>query len=180
MRKFLFGAVYVLEQDYTDAEIRKDLQNMKDQGFNLITLWPVANPWLAKSSHEWVFTKTRAVLDLCTELELQAILQLFGQNQAQEFMPDSASLPEMELHDERPMETNNICFWANLNHPTVRDYMDNYFKECILALKGHPAIYGWDLFNEAHFRSDDPWTTARYQDWLKAKYGSIEKLNKLH
>ncbi|MFI3169993.1 MAG: beta-galactosidase [Faecalibacterium sp.] len=178
MSKFLFGAVYVLEQDYTDAEIRVDLQNMKDQGFNLITLWPIANPWLAKSSHEWVFTKTREVLDICSALEIQAILQLFGQNQAQEFMPDSASLPELELQDERPYETNHICFWANLNHPTVRDYMDKYFKECILALKDHPAIYGWDLFNEAHFRSDDAWTLRRYQDWLKARYGSIEKLNK--
>ncbi len=178
MSSFLFGAVYVLEQDYTDAEIRADLQNMKDQGFNLITLWPVANPWLATHSHDWVFTQTRKVLDLCTALDMQAILQLFEQNQAQEFMPDCDSTPETELQDERPYETNHICFWANLNHPDVRANMDTYFKECILALKDHPAIHSWDLFNEAHFRSDDPWTTARYQQWLEARYGSIEKLNK--
>ncbi|MFT4008328.1 MAG: hypothetical protein QM683_22920, partial [Lacrimispora sp.] len=90
MDQFLFGAVYIIEQDYTQEEIRRDLTCMKDCGFNLVTLWPVCNPWLAKDSHQWIFTQTRHVLDECESLGMKAILQLFGQNQAQEFMPDSA------------------------------------------------------------------------------------------
>ena len=178
MSEFLFGAVYIIEQDYTDEEMRRDLNNMKDCGFNLITLWPVGNAWLAKSSHEWVFTKTRYVLDLCEELGMKAILQLFGQNQAQEFMPDSAQTPEMESADQYGPWINENSLWANLNHPVVRDYFDTYFREAITALKDHPAVYGWDVFNEAHFRSDDEWMTRKYQDWLRKKYGTIEKLNK--
>lgn len=174
---FLFGAVYIIEQDYTDDEMRRDLLNMKNCGFNLITLWPVANAWLAKSSHEWVFEKTRYVLDLCENLGMKAILQLFGQNQAQEFMPDSASISEMEYYDESEGYINENCFWSNLNHPTVREYFDLYFKEAITALKNHPAVYGWDVFNEAHFRSDDSWTTEKYQQWLKNRYQKIENLN---
>ena len=175
---FLFGAVYIIEQDYTDEEMRRDLENMRACGFNLVTLWPVGNAWLAKSSHEWVFTKTRYVLDLCGELGMKAILQLFGQNQAQEFMPDSAETPEMEYGDQYGPWYNTNCMWANLNHPVVRDYFDTYFREAITALKDHPAVYGWDVFNEAHFRSDDEWMTRKYQDWLRKKYGTIEKLNK--
>ncbi len=175
---FLFGAVYIIEQDYTDEEMRRDLTNMRDCGFNLITLWPIGNAWLAKSSHEWVFSKTRYVLDLCQELGMKAILQLFGQNQAQEFMPDSACTSEMEYGDQYGPWYNVDCMWANLNHPVVRDYFDTYFREAITALKDHPAVYGWDVFNEAHFRSDDEWTTRKYQEWLREKYGTIEKLNK--
>lgn len=177
MKEFLFGAVYIIEQDYSDEEMRKDLQNMKDCGFNLITLWPIANAWLAKSSHEWVFQKTRYVLDLCQEMGMKAILQLFGQNQAQEFMPDSAATPEMEYTDQYGPWYNINCMWANLNHPTVRAYFDTYFREAITALRDHPAVYGWDVFNEAHFRSDDPWTVRMYQQWLEHKYGTIENLN---
>lgn len=175
---FLFGAVYIIEQDYTDEEIRRDLQNMRDCGFNLVTLWPVGNAWLAKSSHEWVFTKTRYVLDLCQALGMKAILQLFGQNQAQEFMPDSAQTPEMESTDQFGPWINENSLWANLNHPVVRDYFDTYFREAITALKGHPAVYAWDVFNEAHHRTDDEWTVRKYQNWLRQKYGSIAKLNK--
>lgn len=178
MSKFLFGAVYIIEQDYRDEEIKRDLRAMKEHGFNLVTLWPVNNPWLAKTSHEWIFDKTRFVLDQCDLLGMKAILQLFGQNQAQEFMPDSALTPEMESMDQYGPWINSDCMWANLNHPTVREYFDRYFKEAIMALKDHPAVYGWDVFNEAHFRSDDEWTVRNYQEWLKEKYGTIGRLNK--
>lgn len=177
MDKNLFGAVYIIEQDYTDEEMRRDLHNMKDCGFHLITLWPVANAWLAGSSHQWVFEKTRFVLDICEELGMKAVMQLFGQNQAQEFMPDSALTKEMEVCDEVGNSVNCNCFWANLNHPVVRDYFDNYFREAINALKDHPAVYGWDVFNEAHHRSDDQWTVKLYQSWLKEKYQTIDELN---
>lgn len=178
MSEFLFGAVYIIEQDYTDEEILRDLKNMRDCGYNLVTLWPIGNAWLAKSSHEWVFTQTVKVLNLCESLGMKAILQLFGQNQAQEFMPDSALTPDMEDRDEMGMLINENSIWSNLNHPVVRDYFDRYFRAAITALRDHPAVYGWDVYNEAHFRSDDPYTTARYQKWLEEKYGSIENLNR--
>ncbi len=178
MKDFLFGAVYIIEQDYTDKEIKQDLENMKACGYNLVTLWPIANPWLAKSSHEWIFDKTIQVLDICRELGMKAVMQLFGQNQAQEFMPDSVLTEEMMIHDEKGAIVNENCFWANLNHPVVRDYFDLYFKEAILTLKDHPAVYGWDVFNEAHFRSDDEYTVREYQKWLEHKYKDIRNLNR--
>jgi beta-galactosidase len=175
---YRFGAVYILEQDYTDAEIERDLKNMADCGYNLVTFWPVANPWLVKSSHEWNFDVTKKALDLCQKFGMQAILQLFGQNQAHEFMPDAALTQEMEVHDENGEIVNENCHWANVNHPVVREYFDLYFRAAMNALAKHPALFAWDVFNEAHFRSDDPWTVALYQEWLKRKYGSIEKLNR--
>ncbi|MDR1902295.1 MAG: beta-galactosidase [Treponema sp.] len=177
MSNYLFGAVYIIEQDYTDEEMYRDIKNMANAGYNLITLWPVTNPWLAKSSHEWNFDATRKVLDICQSVNIKAILQLFGQNQAQEFMPDSALTAEMEIHDEYGDIVNENCYWANLNHSVVREYLDGYFRAAITYLKDHPAVFGWDMFNEAHFRSDDQWTIALYQEWLKKKYGAIEKLN---
>ncbi len=178
MKQFLFGAVYIIEQDYTDDEMKRDLENMKACGYNLITLWPVANSWLAKSSREWIFDKTIQVLDLCESLGMEAILQLFGQNQAQEFMPDSAMTGDMMIEDEKGTAVNENCFWANLNHPVVREYFDLYFKEAILSIKDHPAVYGWDVFNEAHFRSDDKYTIREYQKWLEHKYKDIHRLNR--
>lgn len=177
MDNYLFGAVYIIEQDYTDEEIVRDLRNMKECGYNLVTLWPVGNAWLAKSSHEWIFSQTRKVLDICEELGMKAILQLFGQNQAQEFMPDAALTRDMEDDDQFGAFININSIWSNLNNPVVRDYFDLYFKEAITSLKDHPAVYGWDVYNEAHFRSDDPYTTAYYQKWLEEKYKDIKTLN---
>lgn len=174
---YTFGAAYVIERNDSDAEILKDLSNMKKLNFNLVTLWPVANPWLDSRSTGYVFTQTRRVLDICEKLGMKAILQLFGQNQAQEFMSDSLLTPDMMIHDEEGECVNHNCFWANLNHPAVRDMIEKYFREAILELKGHPAVFGWDVFNEAHFRSDDPYTVRLYQKYLHRKYGEIEHLN---
>lgn len=38
-------------------------------------------------------------------------------------------------------------------------------------------MYGFDVFNEAHFRSDDKYTLIVYQKWLEGKYNTIEVLN---
>lgn len=173
MKEYLFGAVYIIEPDYTPEEMQRDLANMRGSGFNLVTLWPTSNPWIATNSHEHRFDITRQVLDVCHRLGMRAILQLFGQNQAMEFMPDSAQTAEMESVDPY----NENCFWANLNHPVVRSYMQDYFRQAISALGDHPALYGWDVFNEAHFRSDDPYTLRLYQGWLETRYGDIRTLN---
>ena len=178
MGNYLFGAVYVVEEDYSDEEMVRDLTNMKNCGYNLVTLWPISNAWLAKSCHEFVFDKTRRVLDICDQLGMKCVLQLFGQNQSQEFMPDAALTVDMEDHDELGGdEIYENAFWSNLNNPVVREYFDTYFKTAINALKDHPAVYAWDVFNESRFRSDDRWTTMCYQRWLKEKYKDITILN---
>ena len=175
---YSFGAVYSIEPDYTDVEILKDLSNMKELNFRLVTLWPVANPWLDERSTGYVFSQTRKVLDICEKLGLKAILPLFGRNQSLECMSDSLLTPDMMIRDEEGERITYNGFWANLNHPAVRDSIDHYFREAITGLRDHPAVYGWNVFSEAHFRSDDPYTVRLYQEYLRKKYGKIENLNR--
>jgi beta-galactosidase len=53
-----------------------------------------------------------------------------------------------------------------------------YLREVITQLGNHPAIWAWDLFNEAHLRSEDPWTVSEYRLWLERRYGRIANLNR--
>ncbi len=175
-----FGAVYLLEQGRSFAEMERDLDIMRSQGYNLVTVWPVANAWLAAHPDEFRFEDTRRLLDLIHARGMKAILQLIGQNQSQEYLPDCLMKPEMRVVDPRATgsrQTWHNCFWANLNHPEVDAAVRRYLGAAITALKDHPALVAWDLFNEAHLRTDDPWTIALYRDWLQEKYGSIENLN---
>ena len=77
---------------------------------------------------------------------MKAILQLFGQNQAQEFMPDSAQTPEMESADQYGPWINENSLWANLNHPVVRDYFDTYSVSYT-----HLDVYKRQAHNSAYF-----------------------------
>lgn len=175
-KKFYFGSVYIIEAEVPREKIIEDLKLIKESGFNLITLWPAANSWLCDEPTEFKYDDTLWVLDHCQEFGMEAIIQLFGQNHSQEFLPDAIVDPEMLLSLDTPDDAN--CIWANLNHPKVRKAMNHYLKDAVNTLKSHPAIFAWDVFNEAHFRSDDPWTIAEYQKWLENKYKDIALLNK--
>lgn len=175
--QFPFGAVYLLEPEYPWTEVERDMKLMREQGFDHLTLWPAANSWLATRPDEFVFTDTLRFLDLAHAHGMRVLVQLIGQNQSQEFAPDCLMRPDMLLHDPAPGGWRN-CFWANLNHPEVDTLVRRYLAACIGALRHHPAVYGWDLFNEAHFRSDDPHTIAAYREWLRARYGTIDALNR--
>ena len=174
---FPFGAVYLLEPEYPWAEVERDVHLMREHGFNHLTLWPAANSWLAKSLDEFVFTDTLRFLDLAHAHGMTVLVQLIGQNQSQEYAPDCHMRPDMLVQDWGLGSSQN-CFWANLNHPDVDALVRRYLEACIGALRHHPAVCGWDLFNEAHFRSDDPHTEAAYRAWLRARYGSIDALNR--
>lgn len=176
-----FGAVYLLEQGRSFAEMERDLDAMRDMGYNFLTVWPAANAWLAARPDEFRFDDTRRLLDRIHARGMRAIVQLIGQNQSQEYMPDCLMRPEMRVVDPPAAATRQgwsaNCFWANPNHPDVDAAVRRYLHEAITALKDHPAVAAWDLFNEAHLRTDDPWTVALYRGWLKEKYGTIENLN---
>ena len=55
---YLFGAVYLLEPEYSWSEVERDVNYMAEMGFNLLTLWPMPTPWLAKDPSEFVFDDT--------------------------------------------------------------------------------------------------------------------------
>ena len=172
MENIAFGTVYIIEQDRDWEETKRDLDNIQAMGFDTITLWPMANAWLAKKPEEFIFDDTRKILDLCHQRGLKTIMQLIGQNQSQEYMPDCLMKPEMmALHPKN-------CFWANPNHPEVDKCIYDFFKQAISALKDHPAIFAWDVFNETRLSTDDQWTTELYQKWLQEKYDTIENLNR--
>jgi len=171
-QKNLFGTVYLIEQEIDDKQRIADLDNISSMGFKAVTIWPLSNSWLANRADEFVFDDTLRVLDLCHERDLKVILQLVGQNPSQEYMPDCLMKEEMLALDD------NNCFWANLNHPEVQRYIHDFFAKAIGAIKHHPAVYAWDVFNEAHLRTMDPWTTKLYQSWLEKKYKTIDNLNR--
>ncbi len=67
-----------------------------------------------------------------------------------------------------------------LNHPGVRKELKNYFEGVVNGLKDHPALLGWNLWNEPHlygFLDYNPFTVARFHAWLRRKYRTVAALN---
>lgn len=176
-----FGAVYILEPDQPWDETERDVQAMAGMGYDLVTVWPAANAWLCQRPDEFRTDGTRRLLDLLQRHGLRAVVQLIGQNPAQEFLPDCLLTPDMRVQEPglgQHASAWRNCSWANPLHPGVQTLVRRYLGEVIGQLRDHPAIWAWDLFNEAHLHSDDPWAVAEYQRWLARRYGDIARLNR--
>ena len=54
-----------------------------------------------------------------------------------------------------------------------------HYREAALAYRDFPALIGYDIFNETMFRSFDEYTLGAFREWLRKKYGTIERLDEV-
>lgn len=66
-----------------------------------------------------------------------------------------------------------------MNCPEVKDAVQAFLKTMASRYKGHPALLGYDVWNEVNYAADidySSWMKADYRVWLKQKYGTLDAL----
>ncbi len=173
------------------AAWRKDLEQIKSLGFNTVRPWI---EWTAceKEEGRYDFSALRTVCDLANETGLKVVLQVYIDS-----APDWVGI---EHPDSKFVSSNGVAVESQaspgfcFDHPGVRAKVLRFFIEAAKAVKDKPAFYGWDLWSEPHiinwaevYYVGDlryvqfcycPSTQARFREWLKKKYGTLEALNK--
>ncbi len=172
------------------SEWKKDLEQIKKLGFNTVRCW-VEWAYNEKEEGKYDFSSLQLLTDLAAEVGLKVICQVYIDS-APEWVgkkyPDSAFVAsnDLRIHSQ---SSPGFCF----DHTGVREKVLNFFREAARAVKGKPAFYGWDLWSEPHiinwsevYHLGDlrylmfcycPSSQARFRDWLKKKYQSIDNLN---
>jgi beta-galactosidase len=170
------------------AAWRADLTRIKSLGFNTVRTWV---EWTANEPREgqYHFEQLDLMLRLAEEAGLKVIVQTYVDSAPDwvgEKYPDGkfvaqngAAIPSQAAP--------GFCF----DHPGVRQATLKFFREVARHAARSPAFYGWDLWSEPHIINWAeityipnatfcycPHTQARFRDWLKQKYGSLDTLNK--
>jgi beta-galactosidase len=66
-----------------------------------------------------------------------------------------------------------------MNCPEVKDAAGRFLTALATRYKGHPALLGYDVWNEVNYAADvdySEWMKTDFRVWLKAKYGDLETL----
>ncbi len=170
---------------------KKDIEQIKRLGFNTVRTWI---EWTAceKAEGRYDFSALELLTDLAGEAGLRVIVQVYIDS-APDWVgadhPDSKFVSSNGVAIES-QASPGFCF----DHGEVREKILDFFKAAARALRGKPAFYGWDLWSEPHIIN---WaevyyvgdlksvqfcychsTQARFRDWLRRKYGTVEALNK--
>ena len=168
-------------------EWRRDLRQIKALGFNTVRCWI---DWASgePAPGEYRLDTLDVLLSLAEEEGLKVVVQVY-MDSAPEWVgrqyPDSLFVSS-NGQAIRPESSPGYC----LDHPGVRK-ADLAFYEAVARRAGaSPAFLGFDLWSEPHVIN---WanptyipnpefcfcrnTVARFREWLKKKYGTLDALN---
>ena len=176
-KKFVKGTVYMVRPELGKEIIAKDIANMKDMGFNIVTVWPALH-WDIKKKKEDFFWIDFAVKEF-EKQKVKVIIELMGQYSSMEYAPDWMVKDELRIKDFDANRYKQNVHDLNFNCPEVKKMIKSYIEIVTNHFKNMPNIYGYDIYNEHHFESFDAWTMKKFQNWLKEKYGTIESLDRV-
>ena len=180
MKAYPVGSVLKVTRHDTEEDLRRNLTLMRDHGLNTVVIWPAAF-WWEKKSADYPFHTGKRILKMAEEIGLSVIMELAGQLTSMEYMPDFLVKPEYQTYKlDGGRERGQSSFgFVNYFHPEVREIITAHFQKAARVYRDFPALLGYDVFNETMYRSFDPWTMREFQDWLREKYGSIDRLNEV-
>ncbi len=172
----------------SEAEWRKDLQQIKSLGFNTVRTWV---EWAACEPErgKYNFENLRLLMKLAEEEGLRVFIQIYVDS-----APDWVgkqfphALFEAQSGDKvHPQAAPGAC---TDNHE-VEEAVLNFYTETAKVAYQYSSLFGWDLWSEPHiinWASLDyipnvqfcfcPGTRDKFRHWLESKYGSLENLNK--
>jgi beta-galactosidase GanA len=170
---------------------RKDLEQIKSLGFNTVRCWV---EWTANEKEEgkYDFSTLETIVNLAAEVGLRVIVQVYIDS-----APDWVGIkfPEAKFVASNGLVVESqaspgFCF----DHLGVREKILQFFAEAAKVVKDKSAFYGWDLWSEPHIINWAevyhlgnaeylqfcycPSSIARFREWLKRKYHTLENLNK--
>jgi beta-galactosidase len=174
--------------DATSAERwGKDLDQIKGVGFNTVKCWV---DWATAEPQpgQFHFDNLELLLKLAEERGLRVVVQIYLDS-----APDwvGERYPEGQFVDRsgaviKSQASPGFC----IDHAGVRAEIVKFLNELSRRANRSPALYGWDVWSEPHvinwaefpYLSNPefcycPSSQARFREWLKAKYGSLDALN---
>jgi beta-galactosidase len=172
----------------SEEQWREDLLKIKRLGFNTVRTW---TEWTANEPREdeYHFENLDLMLRLAQEAGLKVIVQVYVDS-----APDwvGKKFVDAEFQNQAGMKVKSqaapgFCF----DHPGVRTAMLKYFREVAAHASKSPAFHAYDLWSEpavmnwaepAYMARPQfcycPHTQARFREWLRRKYGTLDALNK--
>ena len=165
----------------------KDLDQIKAVGFNTVKTWV---DWATAEPHpgQYNFANLDLLLRLAQEHGLRVIVQVYLDS-----APDwvGQHYPDARFVDRSGAVIDSQAAPGYcIDHNGVRSEIVKFLAALSAEANKSSALYGWDVWSEPHVVNwaefpylNDPefcfctYTQARFREWLKRKYHSLDALN---
>jgi beta-galactosidase len=155
------GSEYFLNRTDTQAYVEKQFELMHSTGLTLVRIFVIWDD-VERVPGVWDFSHYDWIYDAAAKNGIQIAATL---------------CPE-----DPPGWAGKTTFYhnrVNLNDPANRAAAEVYLRKVVGRYKNNPAQGAWLLMNEPAKYDTEPTTLHAFGDWLQAKYGTVENLNRV-
>jgi beta-galactosidase len=188
------GAQYYRPPNPPRADWARDLERMRETGFDTVKLWACWS-WMEPRPGEYDFADLDELIDIAHRVGLRVVLNTIIEN-APYWL--EAEHPEARYRDA---EDRQVQLTAAMNTPgggwpglcfdndVVWEAAQRFLQALVERYDAHPAVEVWDVWNEPHLEPASYFperlycycdaSLARFGHWLRQRHGSIERLNEV-
>lgn len=171
--------VYYYPEAWPESQWARDMTNMRKLGMEFVHMgefaWYFMEPQEGKYNFDWLEKN----IDLAAKNGLKVVLctpsatpPIWLEREHPEIMMVDA---EGRTMDHGSREQADWC------SPVYRDYVTKIDTELAKRFGNDPRVWGWQIDNElSHYGrrfSYSKAATAKFRDWLRERYGTIDRLN---
>jgi beta-galactosidase len=171
------GANYHPHDDKNPEKIQRDIQLMKDAGFNVVRMGHLAWDSYEPSEGNFDFDWFNSIMDMMNEAGIKVILDIA-------IRPAPIWLhhkyPSIDITDENGnVLYPNHRYMEDIGDPMYQEYALRFTDAITKQYANHPALLAFGIDNESGDGRISYSETAkqRFINWLKDKYRTVDNLN---
>ena len=154
------GTEFFLNRTETKETVEKHFRLMHEVGLTLVRIFIIWDD-VERTPNNWNFAGYDWIYDAAAENGIKIVATLCA--------------------EDPPGWVRRTPFYhnrTNLNDPEIRARAAIYIHKVVERYRNHPAQGVWLLANEPTKYDVEPATLQAFGEWLKAKYGTVEELNR--
>jgi beta-galactosidase len=187
-----FGAVYFRKSNPPSEDWERDYAQAKQDGMNLFRHWFMwGNIEVKPGVYDWADYDRQ--MELGEKYGIKTIIAEHitftpdwlhrSHNHLQQIRADgSGSANIMNASSATGGSSNGAAGSLDLNFEEARELAGKFLRELVLRYKDHPAMYGYDVWNECNYPGDVGYSTAtvqKFREWLQIKYKDLSALGRI-
>jgi beta-galactosidase len=154
------GSEFFLNRTETKETVERHFRLMHENGLTLVRIFVIWDD-IERAPNNWNFEGYDWIYDAAAENGIKIVATLCAED-------PPGWVKKTPFYHNR----------TNLNDQEIRAHAAIYIQKVVDRYKNHPAQGVWLLANEPTKYDVEPATLQAFGEWLKAKYGTVEELNK--
>ena len=159
-RQLRIGSEFFLNRTETKESVQRHFRLMQENGLTLARIFVIWDD-VERTPGKWDFTGYDWIYDAAAQSGIKIVATLCAED-------PPGWVKKTPFYHNR----------ANLNDPEIRRHAAVYIEKVVNRYRGHTAQGAWLLMNEPEKYDTEPATFQAFGEWLQAKYGTVDELNK--